>query len=44
MRFADSDLYKVLEAVGWERGWSALVDDAVALLREAQDEDGYLNS
>ena len=44
LRFADSDLYKVLEAVGWEGGWSAWVDDAVALLREAQDEDGYLNS
>lgn len=44
LRFSDSDLYKVLEAVGWERGWSAWVDDVVALLREAQDEDGYLNS
>src|SRR4051812_18512251 len=48
--FADSDVYKVLEAVGWEAGragdagWSALVDDAVALLREAQEDDGYLNS
>jgi DUF1680 family protein len=42
--FADSDLYKVLEAVGWETGWSAFVDDTVALLRDVQDEDGYLNS
>ena len=48
--FADSDIYKVLEAVGWETGragdggWSAFVDDTVALLREAQDDDGYLNS
>ena len=48
--FADSDLYKVLEAVGWETGragnggWDAFVDDTVALLREAQDDDGYLNS
>lgn len=44
LRFADSDLYKVLEAVGWEGGWSGWVDEVVALLREAQDEDGYLNS
>ena len=48
--FADSDVYKVLEAVGWETGragdagWSAFVDETVALLRETQDEDGYLNS
>jgi uncharacterized protein len=42
--FADSDLYKVLEAVGWESGWSAFADDAVALLRDVQEEDGYLNS
>ena len=48
--FADSDIYKVLEAVGWETGrdgdagWSAFVDATVALLREVQDEDGYLNS
>ena len=40
----------MLEAVGWETGragdggWSAFVDDTVALLREAQDDDGYLNS
>ena len=44
LRFADSDVYKVLEAVGFEGGWNAWVDDVVALLREAQDEDGYLNS
>jgi len=48
--FADSDIYKVLEAVGFETGragdggWSGWVDETVALLREAQDEDGYLNS
>src|SRR4051812_6158170 len=48
--FADSDVYKVLEAVGWEAGragdarWSTFVDDAVTLLREAQEDDGYLNS
>src|SRR4051812_45110100 len=42
--FADSDIYKVLEAVGYECGWSEWVDGVVALLGEAQDEDGYLNS
>src|SRR3954464_8086662 len=48
--FADSDIYKVLEAIGWETGragdagWTAFVDDTVALLREAQDDDGYINS
>ena len=48
--FADSDVYKLLEAIGWETGrdgdagWSAFVDDTVALLREAQDAGGYLNS
>jgi uncharacterized protein len=48
--FADSDIYKVLEAVGWETGragdagWFAFADEAVALLREAQQDDGYLNS
>src|SRR3954451_11278963 len=48
--FADSDIYKVLEAIGWETGragdagWSGFVDEAVALLREAQEDDGYLNS
>ena len=48
--FADSDIYKVLEAIGWETGragdagWAAFVDDTAALLREVQDDDGYLNS
>jgi DUF1680 family protein len=48
--FADSDLYKVLEAIGWETGragddgWTAFVDEAVALMRAAQEDDGYLNT
>ena len=48
--FADSDIYKTLEAIGWEtgragdRGWSGFVDETVALLREVQEADGYLNS
>lgn len=48
--FADSDIYKVLEAIGWEAGRSDVseflpfVDDTVALLGRAQQESGYLNS
>jgi len=50
MWFADSDIYKALEAIGWETGragdsgWSRVVDDTVALLRRVRDDDGYLNS
>jgi uncharacterized protein len=39
--FMDSDVYKWLEAVGWE-GQPA--DEIVALIAAAQEEDGYLNS
>jgi DUF1680 family protein len=48
--FMDSDLYKTLEAIGWELGHDpspALAEfaaDAVALLEKAQQPDGYLNS
>ena len=48
--FADSDIYKTLEAAGWElqRGPRAELDefvDATArLLAEVQEDDGYLNS
>ncbi|TDE03398.1 glycoside hydrolase family 127 protein [Jiangella asiatica] len=48
--FADSDLYKVLEAIGWDAGRPGgehprgFVDDAAYLLVRAQDADGYLNS
>lgn len=48
--FSDSDIYKVLEAIGWEAGRSDIeeflpfVDETVDLLRRAQREDGYLNS
>ena len=48
--FRDSDLYKVLEAIAWERSHGA--DDAhehflassASLLAAAQEQDGYLNS
>ena len=48
--FADSDVYKVLEAIGWEirragdEGWTPFLDETAALLRRAQEDDGYLNS
>jgi uncharacterized protein len=48
--FMDSDLYKTLEAIGWELGHSpsdALAEftaEATALLEKAQQPDGYLNS
>jgi len=48
--FLDSDVYKWLEAVGWELGraadpgLAAAADDAIAIVAAAQRPDGYLNS
>ena len=48
--FADSDVYKTLEAAGWElhRGADPALEEFVAattrLLTDAQDGDGYINS
>jgi DUF1680 family protein len=46
--FADTDVYKTLEAALWELarsgGSSAFVTDTAQLLEKAQDSDGYLNS
>lgn len=48
--FADSDVYKTLEAVAWELGHAddpalrSFFDDTVALLEHAQEDDGYLDS
>jgi DUF1680 family protein len=51
MWFADSDVYKTLEAAGWELarpdadpGLRDFVAQTAALLARAQGEDGYLNS
>jgi len=48
--FMDSDIYKTLEAIGWELGSDPLpalrdfADSAIALIERAQLPDGYLNS
>jgi DUF1680 family protein len=48
--FADSDVYKTLEAAGWELARGArpalddFVDETTRLLAEVQEDDGYLNS
>ena len=48
--FLDSDVYKWLEAVGWELGRSAhpelaaWADEAIGLVAAAQRPDGYLNT
>jgi DUF1680 family protein len=48
--FMDSDLYKTLEAIGWELAnepsqvLAGFAADATALLEKAQQPDGYLNS
>ncbi|TDV42199.1 glycoside hydrolase family 127 protein [Actinophytocola oryzae] len=51
MWFADSDIYKTLEAAAWQLGATpdnaelrTFVDTTAALLAKAQAEDGYLNS
>ncbi|HEX5148118.1 MAG TPA: beta-L-arabinofuranosidase domain-containing protein [Candidatus Limnocylindrales bacterium] len=48
--FLDTDVYKWLEAVGWELGrapdpaLAAAADEAIALIEGAQRADGYLNT
>lgn len=48
--FADSDVYKVLEAVGWEIGrtgtdaFDGFLADTLDLLTRVQEDDGYLSS
>ncbi|MGP3964878.1 glycoside hydrolase family 127 protein [Nonomuraea sp. 3N208] len=46
--FADSDLYKVIEAVAWEIGrsgtnrWDAWLDEVIGLVGRVQDSTGYV--
>jgi uncharacterized protein len=48
--FADSDLYKTLEAIGWEMGrsgtdrWAAVLSEVAGLLEDVQEPDGYLDT
>ena len=48
--FMDSDIYKTLEAIGWELGHAAdpglaaFAAEVTSLLAKAQQADGYLNS
>jgi uncharacterized protein len=48
--FMDSDIYKTLEAIGWELGrrpdqeLADFAQETTALLEKAQQPDGYLNS
>lgn len=48
--FADSDLYKTLEAIGWEMGrsgtdrWVPVLTELAGLLERVQEPDGYLNT
>jgi uncharacterized protein len=50
MNFADENVYKWLEALGWELGHSpddklqALADEVISLVAAAQQSDGYLDS
>jgi DUF1680 family protein len=50
MNFADENVYKWLEAMGWELGRApdpelqSLADEAIGLVAAAQQPDGYLNS
>ncbi|MEO3870016.1 beta-L-arabinofuranosidase domain-containing protein [Nonomuraea sp. B12E4] len=48
--FCDSDLYKVLEGIGWDLShgpseeFGRFVADSVALLERVREDDGYLNT
>ncbi|WP_240468702.1 beta-L-arabinofuranosidase domain-containing protein [Gracilibacillus sp. YIM 98692] len=50
MVFQDSDLYKWMETVAYslanqrDEKWEKIFDDVVALIEEAQENDGYLNT
>ena len=50
MNFADENVYKWLEAVGWELSRSpdgelqSLADEVISIIAAAQQPDGYLNS
>ncbi|MGW2050456.1 glycoside hydrolase family 127 protein [Streptomyces sp. NPDC001858] len=42
--FADSDVYKLLEAMAWEGGHGTALDAITETIAPAQEPDGYLNT
>ena len=42
--FADSDVYKMVEAMAWDGSFDAQIEDIAAKMAGAQEEDGYLNT
>ncbi|MEU4243300.1 beta-L-arabinofuranosidase domain-containing protein [Actinoplanes sp. NPDC026619] len=44
MWFADTDVYKALEAAAWSGTFPDFLTDTAALLEKAQEADGYLDS
>jgi uncharacterized protein len=42
--FADSDVYKMVEAMAWDGSFDALIEDIAEKMAGAQEEDGYLNT
>jgi DUF1680 family protein len=43
--FADSDVYKMVEAMAWEAGrFDAIIEDIADRMAAAQEDDGYLNT
>lgn len=42
--FADSDVYKMVEAMAWDGSFDGLIEDIAAKMADAQEDDGYLNT
>jgi hypothetical protein len=42
--FADSDVYKMVEAMAWDGSFDALIEDIAEKMADAQEDDGYLNT
>ena len=42
--FADSDVYKMVEAMAWDGSFDAQIEDIAVRMADAQEDDGYLNT
>ena len=42
--FADSDVYKMVEAMAWDGSFDEQIEDIAVRMAEAQEDDGYLNT